>query len=77
MVALQVNDLGVKCAEPLMRATQVAEQIGVHVTTFRRWCQKGEGPPYIKIGRGHFLFRPEDVQEWLKQFQASGKVHAK
>ena len=56
----------------LLRISDVAQRIGVHESTIRRWCQKGAGPAHIKVGRGHYLFDPEAVERWLVQLKTRG-----
>jgi excisionase family DNA binding protein len=56
----------------LLRISDVAQRIGVHESTIRRWCQKGAGPAHIKIGRGHYLFDPQTVERWLTDLKTQG-----
>ncbi|MGO9120491.1 MAG: helix-turn-helix transcriptional regulator [Desulfomonilaceae bacterium] len=57
----------------LLRVSDLAKCIGVHESTIRRWCQKGAGPAHIKIGRGHYLFDSEAVEQWLIRLRNQGK----
>ncbi len=33
--------------------------------TTQRWRNSGEGPPYIRVGKRHILYRRADVEAWL------------
>ncbi len=53
----------------LLRISDLSQRIGVHPSTIRRWCERGEGPAHIKVGRGHYLFESEAVECWLNQLR--------
>jgi excisionase family DNA binding protein len=55
-------------ATPLLSTIAVAAYLGIPVATIYAWRQKGSGPPGIKVGR-HIKFRPEDVDEWLREHE--------
>lgn len=48
----------------LLNQQQLAEYLGKSTA----WCEgarhKGEGPPYLKLGR-HVRYKAEDVLEWM------------
>lgn len=50
----------------LMTPKEVAELIGCHEVTLRRWRLEGKGPPFIQIV-GTVKYRKEDIEEWLEK----------
>lgn len=47
--------------------TELAERLGVHVTTVKQWRQQSRGPAYIKAeggGGGTVRYRLADVEAW-------------
>ena len=54
--------------EPLLADKQLSESLGGEpsVPTLRSWRYKGEGPPYIKVGR-LIRYRLSDVEAWLER----------
>lgn len=50
--------------EPLMSIDDLAEYLGVPVTTIYDWRVSGKGPCAIKVGR-HLKFAVADVRAWL------------
>lgn len=52
--------------EKLLTVKEVAELLGVPVSTVYQWRYQGEGPPSLKLGR-HVRYRPSDVEAWLKE----------
>lgn len=48
-----------------LRLPELAERIGIHSSTLRRWCEEGKGPRHIKTPGGTYIFRSEDVEKWL------------
>jgi len=53
-----------------LRLPEVAERIGVHSSTLRRWCEEGKGPRHIKTPGGTYIFRAEEVEKWLAELEA-------
>ncbi len=51
---------------PLLSIEELAEYLGVPVTTIYDWRVDGKGPCAIKVGR-HIRFAVQDVQEWVAQ----------
>lgn len=56
---------------PLAAPEQVAEHLGVPVSTLYQWRHRGVGPRGIKVGR-HVRYRWEDVEAWLEQKAREG-----
>ena len=52
--------------EPLLSIDELAEYLGVPVTTIYDWRVDGKGPCAIRIGR-HVKFALSDVQAWIAQ----------
>ena len=55
-----------KNLQPLLTPTQVAEHLGVPITTLYGWKYKGYGPRTLRVGR-HLRYRVEDVEAWVQQ----------
>jgi len=53
----------------LMRSREVANLVGVDITTFRIWCNQGDGPRGIRTPGGHWRFMQTDVDQWLRDLQ--------
>lgn len=51
----------------LMRAQEVAEQLGVHVNTVRNWEKKGVLRAYKLPGSGHRRFNGDQVDQLRKE----------
>lgn len=49
---------------PLAGPEQVAEHLGVPVSTLYQWRTRGVGPRGIRVGR-HVRYRWEDIEAWL------------
>lgn len=56
-----------------MKTRDVCALLGVTQNTLRIWCEKGEGPPYIRVGRGHYIFEEADVKTWLARIYTGDK----
>jgi hypothetical protein len=50
----------------LISEAQLASAINRTIRTLWTWRQRGEGPPFVRVGRGVF-YRLSDVQRWLAQ----------
>jgi excisionase family DNA binding protein len=57
----------------LLTATDVADYLGVPVSTIHFWRGRGQGPAAIKVGR-RLVFRAEDLAEWIQEQAAPRKV---
>jgi excisionase family DNA binding protein len=57
--AFQVSD-----ARNWLTTDQVAEQLGTHPETIRRWARERKHLPFIRIGR-EARFEPRDVDAFL------------
>ena len=55
---------------PLWTVEGLAAYLGVSPAVIYRWNSRGEGPPYLKVGR-HCRYRPADVDNWLDAHAAS------
>ena len=60
----------VQAAEPtaarLWTAQDVAEYLGVPLTTLYQWRYLGTGPAAYRVGR-HLRYEPTAVQAWLQE----------
>lgn len=61
--------------EPLLRADQVAEYLGISVQTLFNWRLRGEGPVAYKFGGrgGPLRYQRVDVEKWLAANREVGK----
>lgn len=50
--------------ERLLEPQEVAEILGVPISTLYRWKYARKGPQAIRVGK-HLRYRREDVQRWL------------
>ena len=48
----------------LVTVQELANYLGVPVTTIYTWRYRHEGPPGFRVGR-HLRFRWSDIQEWI------------
>lgn len=54
----------------LLTAQQVADALGVPVSTIYRWRSAGSGPVGIRVGK-HLRYSAADVRAWLDELRAS------
>jgi len=50
----------------LLSAVELAQYLGVPVSTIHFWRGKGKGPPGFKVGKS-LRFRAVDVNRWLAE----------
>lgn len=50
----------------LLFQSQLARRLGVTVRTLERWRTEGEGPPFLKVGRG-VRYDEADLAAWLAE----------
>lgn len=55
-------------ADDFLRATELAEKIGVTPNTLLLWRRKGIGPKYSRVG-GRILYRRAAVEDWLASLE--------
>lgn len=51
----------------LLKADEVAEQLGVERETLARWRESGCGPNWLKLGEDGIRYIDDDVLEWVEQ----------
>ena len=55
----------------LLETVHAADELGLSPRTLEGWRRRGEGPPYLKIGR-RVKYRPEDIEAFkATRLQAS------
>jgi hypothetical protein len=47
----------------LLETADVAVELGLSPRTLEGWRRRGEGPPYLKVGR-LVKYRPEDIEAY-------------
>jgi excisionase family DNA binding protein len=50
-----------------MTDEQLAKLLRVDKRTTARWRVDHGGPPYLRVGPRHILYRRCDVEEWIRQ----------
>lgn len=50
----------------LLSAQEVAEYLGVPVTTIYTWRHRSQGPPGLRVGR-HLRYRRRDLEAWIER----------
>ncbi len=50
--------------QPLIDEKACAGLVGCVVSTLQKWRVRGDGPPFVKVGR-LVRYRPEDVEAWV------------
>jgi excisionase family DNA binding protein len=53
-----------KPPDRMMKATEVAEYLGVPLTTLTVWRCRRQGPRYYKFGR-HVRYDFNDIRKWV------------
>jgi excisionase family DNA binding protein len=49
----------------LLTVQELANYLGVPVSTIYAWRYHGQGPPGFRVGR-HLRYRDSDVQRWIR-----------
>ena len=62
--------------EPLYDDDWLSENIGPSKRNWERMRQEGTGPPFVKVGK-RVLYRPSDVEEWLRLNTFTSTAEAK
>ncbi len=66
--------------EKLLRPEEVAEMLGIQLSTIYNWTHKGKRGhskiPYIKVG-GCLRFKQSDIEKWLAQPQPTSEPRPK
>ena len=48
-----------------LRAPEAAALLGLSPSTLAKMRIRGEGPPFLKVGRRALVYDPADLEEWL------------
>lgn len=59
--------------EPLLSIEEVAEYLGVAVTTIYDWRVEGKGPRAVRVGR-HLRFTHADLAAWVEAHREAPNV---
>lgn len=49
----------------LLNDTAVAKRLGVDPKTLQNWRCRGNGPPFVRVGR-LVRYEPESIQQWIE-----------
>jgi len=49
----------------ILSQDEAAEMLHISVNTLRQWRYRGEGPPYIQVGKS-VVYDRASVEAWLK-----------
>ena len=63
---IQTASIPVGNDEDFLTLPEVAEILRVPVNTLRWWRQRGDGPPFFKIGR-HLVTTIGDLRSWIQE----------
>ena len=63
---IQTASIPVGNDEDFLTLPEVAEILRVPVNTLRWWRQRGDGPPFFKIGR-HLVTTIGDLRAWIQE----------
>jgi excisionase family DNA binding protein len=62
---------GMEHADRLINVQELADYLGLPVTTLYQWRYRREGPPGFRVGR-HLRYRWSDVQRWIEDRLETG-----
>lgn len=54
----------------LLSTRELADRLGIPVSTVRYWRMRREGPPGFKLGK-RVVYRASDVSRWIEQQRRS------
>lgn len=57
-------------ADRLLSPKELAEYLGIPLSTIYKWNYSGEGPRRLKLGK-HCRYRTADVDRWLDSQQTT------
>ena len=63
---IQTTSIPVGNDEDFLTLPEVADILRVPVNTLRWWRQRGDGPPFFKIGR-HLVTTIGDLRAWIQE----------
>ncbi len=60
----------------VLNADQVANRLGLSVSTLAKMRLSGAGPAYSKLGR-RVVYKPEDIESWIaaNRFRSTSEYH--
>jgi hypothetical protein len=63
---IQTASIPIGTDDDFLTLAEVAEILRVPVNTLRWWRQRGDGPPFFKIGR-HLVTTIGDLRSWIQE----------
>lgn len=51
----------------LLNSKKAADLLGISERTLERLRTSGEGPKYVKLGKGAVRYDPTDLRSWIKR----------
>jgi excisionase family DNA binding protein len=58
--------------ERMLDTAEIAEQLGMSVSTIRKWVHYGF-IPHVKLGRA-VRFREKDIEKWIEERSEKGRA---
>ena len=55
-----------------LSVAEIAERLGISVSTVRRWRLTGEGPRWIRIGGASIRYSIRDLDDWVAGLPCGG-----
>ena len=53
----------------LLTPPQTAKRLNITTWTLTKWRTKGQGPPFVKVGRA-VRYREADLDKWIQELPA-------
>ena len=54
-----------RAQQRLLKDTEAADVMSLSVKTLRNWRWRGEGPPFVVVGRRSVRYRQDDIDAYL------------
>jgi len=55
--------------EPMLTATEIADELGIPRQSMLAYAQHRNGPKRALVSKGKSYFKPSEVRRWWKQMQ--------
>lgn len=54
-----------------LNSQQLADMLGVGLTTVEGWRRRGKGPPYVPV-EGSIRYLKADIEAWIERLKQKG-----